>query len=114
MLTQAGRPGGRQAERAAHDGGTGADFQRAQRCRLPALPRAARTTQNRNCPLSQNPGSEQPRQPCPDSMGKLVPPFHLSVAQALYVVGPLAAEFVEAPAIARALVVEGLGEFSWS
>ena len=28
-------------------------------------------------------------QPCPASMGKLVPLFHFTVAQALYVVGPL-------------------------
>ena len=79
----------------------------------PALPHARRRqSANRSCPCPRNPGSEQPRQPCPDSIGKLVPPFHLSGRAGVVGGRSLAAELVEAPAVARSLVVEGLGEFS--
>src|SRR3954468_20055315 len=40
-------------------------------------------------PLSQNPSSLQPMQPWPDWIGKLVPSFHFTTEQALYVTGPL-------------------------
>ncbi len=60
--------------------------------------------------LSQKPGSEQPRQPCPECIGKLVPSFHFTDGQALCVSGPLQPSRYEAIAPACAFVVEVQGE----